>query len=140
MEVVEILQASLIPIVILSAAGLITLSMQQRYGRVIDRIRYFHAEFGKDRDKKWLNIINEQLYILIRRGKLLRNSMLFLMLCILFAILTTIFLSIEIIMNISNSLVVALFFLSFIATLLALYEVFISYEAVLKEDKNVRKI
>lgn len=139
MEIVEALQAGLVPIVILSAAGLISLSLQQRYGRIIDRIRYFHEMFDKE---KWKNIIEEQLDILIRRGKLLRNAMFLLMLCMTFALLTTIFLSIKIIYNIWNTMVMIFFFISLISLLLAIIfaviEIFISYSAVLKEDEKIR--
>lgn len=139
MEIVEILQAGLVPIVILSSAGLISLSLQQRYGRVIDRIRYFH---GKIDDEKWKNVVEEQLDILILRGRLLRNAMFSIMLCILFALITTLTLSLQIIYRINSIATILLFFLSLsfllIAVLFAIAEIFISYKAVLKEDEKIR--
>ncbi len=142
MNIVDALQVSLVPIVILSAAALISLSIQQRYGRVIDRIRIFHEKLLAD--KKWERLIQEQLEILIRRGKLLRNAMFFLMPCILFALLTIVFLSVEILYG-SMSMAVMLFFsLSlaslFISVIFATIEMFISYNAVLREDERIRKI
>jgi ABC-type bacteriocin/lantibiotic exporter with double-glycine peptidase domain len=131
-----------VPIVILSAAALISLSIQQRYGRVIDRIRIFHEKLLTD--KRWEKLIHEQLETLIKRGKLLRNAMFFLMLCILFALLTIVFLSVEILYG-GMSIAVMLFFsLSltslFISVTFAIIEMFISYNAVLKEDERIRKI
>ncbi|MCD6448713.1 MAG: DUF2721 domain-containing protein [Thermoplasmata archaeon] len=112
MEVVEILQASLVPIVILSAAGLLSLSMQQRYGRVIDRIRAFHEMMVQD--VSWKNLIEKQLDLLIKRGRLLRNSLFFLMLSILFALLSTFFLSFQILGgNTGSTTLILFYFLSF---------------------------
>lgn len=142
MEVVEILQASLVPIVILSAAGLLSLSMQQRYGRVIDRIRAFHEMMVQD--VSWKNLIEKQLDLLIKRGRLLRNSLFFLMLSILFALLSTFFLSFQILGGNTGSATLILFYFSlfslFIAIVFAIMEIFISYRAVLKEDEQIRKI
>ena len=142
MEIVDVLQASLVPIVILSAAALLSLLLQQRYGRVIDRIRIFHEKLMKE--NSWKNLITEQLKILIKRGKMLRNAMFFLMLCILFAVLSTFFLSIEILGGNAASIVLLFFFLSlaslFISITFAIVEMFISYQAVLKEDEQIRKI
>ncbi len=142
MNVVDALQVSLVPIVILSAAALISLSIQQRYGRVIDRIRIFHEKLLAD--KKWEELIHEQLEILIKRGKLLRNAMFFLMLCILFALLTIVFLSVEILYGGMSMAVMLFFSLSlaslFISVIFAIIEMFISYNAVLREDERIRKI
>ncbi|RLF45924.1 MAG: hypothetical protein DRN29_05845 [Thermoplasmata archaeon] len=142
MNVVDALQVSLVPIVILSAAALISLSIQQRYGRVIDRIRIFHEKLLAD--KKWEELIHEQLGILIKRGKLLRNAMFFLMLCILFALLTIVFLSVEILYGGMSMAVMLFFSLSlaslFISVIFAIIEMFISYNAVLREDERIRKI
>ncbi len=142
MDVVDVLQASLVPIVILSAAGLLSLCMQQRYGRVIDRMRIFHEKILQD--VSWKNLIIEQLNVLTKRGKLLRNALFFLMLCILFALLSTFFLSFEILGGNTALTALILFYLSltslFIAILFAVMEIFISYNAVLREDEQIRKI
>jgi len=140
MDLLSILQASLVPAIMLSGAGLISLSLQSRYGRVIDRIRIFHYEIlKKDKISKFAE---QQLDILIRRGKLLRNSMFGVLLCILFAVLTTIFLLINSIFNVFHSLVLIFFSISLISLLMAMLfaviEIFISYDAVLKEDESLR--
>ena len=140
MALLEILQSSLVPAIILSGAGLISLSLQNRYGRVIDRIRTFHYEMlRKDKTSKFAE---EQLDILIRRGRLLRNSMTAMLLCILFAVLTTILLLFHSIFSINAFIILLFFFISllslFLAMIFAVIEIFISYDAVIKEDEAVR--
>ena len=140
MALLEILQSSLVPAIILSGAGLISLSLQNRYGRVIDRIRAFHYEMlRKDKASKFAE---EQLDILIRRGRLLRNSMTAMLLCILFAVLTTILLLFHSIFSINAFIILLFFFVSllslFLAMIFAVIEIFISYDAVIKEDEAVR--
>jgi len=146
MEIVEILQASLVPMVIVSAAALLSLSLQQRYGRVIDRIRIFHEKLMMERE--WREVIEGQMDILIRRGRLLRNSMFFLMMCILFALLSIFFLSADIVYKLEGTLAeetviffhLASIFLLCISILFAIVEMFISYKAILEENERIRKI
>ena len=140
MNLLEILQSSLVPAIILSGAGLISLSLQSRYGRVIDRIRAFHYEMlNKEKASKFAE---EQLDILIRRGLLLRNAMSAMLVCILFAVLTTILLLFHSIFSINTFIILSIFFISllslFFAMLFAVIEIFISYDAVIKEDEAVR--
>ncbi len=142
MDLLEILQSSLVPAIILSAAGLISLSIQNRYGRVIDRIRAFHYEMIRKNEVS--KFVEKQLDILIRRGKFLRNSMAAILLCILFAVLTTILTTILLLSNppINAFIILLFFFISllslFFAILFAVIEIFISYDAVIKEDEAVR--
>lgn len=69
------------PAVMVSACGLMLLGLGNRYGRVIDRIRAFSSEWrelkrrGDDADR--LRTLEVQLPDLFRRGKLLRNAVLF---------------------------------------------------------------
>src|SRR5881296_636404 len=68
------------PAVMLSACGLMLLSLGNRYGRVVDRIRDFGSEWrelkkrGLDADR--LRTLEVQLPDLFRRGRLLRNAVL----------------------------------------------------------------
>lgn len=144
MDAVEIIEATLVPMVILSGSALIMLSLQQRYGRVIDRIRMFHEQMLTDSRSEWKKILTEQQEILIRRGKLLRNSLSFLMICILSALLSTVFISIDITSVDMDVPALVLFGFSiaalFIAMVFALIEVFISYKAVLQQHDSIRKI
>jgi hypothetical protein len=69
------------PAVMLSACGLMLLGLGNRYGRVVDRIRAFSGEWrelkkaGAHSDR--LRTLEVQLPDLFRRGKLLRNAVLF---------------------------------------------------------------
>jgi hypothetical protein len=145
MEAVDIMEAALVPMVIISAVGLLSLSVQQRYGRVIDRIRIFHEQMVRNTGKEWHRIMNEQRAILIDRGRLLRNSLSFLLIACLWALLATLFISVEIITSVDAlaAAVIACFGLSlsslFVALVFAAKEIFISYTAVLKEDASIGK-
>lgn len=143
MDIADILQTALVPMVIISASGLLSLSIQQRYGRVIDRIRYFHEQLILNPEDKWKFIILEQRDILITRGKLLRNALSFLMTSVLCAVLTIAALSISLVSYNLNKLALFLFALSlsslFISILFFIREIFNSYNAVLREDEKIRK-
>ena len=145
MDVVEIIEATLVPMVIISGSALIMLSIQQRYGRIIDRIRIFHGQMMLvDTRPEWKQIVKKQLEILIKRGKLLRNSLSFLMICILSALLSTVFISVDITSGNMDLPAFLLFGFSivalFIALIFAIIEVFISYNAVLHEHDSIREI
>lgn len=82
----ELLQNSLSPIALISGVGLILLSVSNRLGRTIDRSRAIILELEKEdtylsEEIKVKKI--EQLQILHRRNKLLRNSILGISLSIL---------------------------------------------------------
>jgi len=69
------------PAVMLSACGLMLLGLGNRYGRVVDRIRDYGGEWRELKklanDPDRLRTLEVQLPDLFRRGKLLRNAVLF---------------------------------------------------------------
>jgi hypothetical protein len=69
------------PAVMVSACGLMLLGLGNRYGRVVDRIRAFSGEWRelkkRGEDAPRLRTLEVQLPDLFRRGKLLRNALLF---------------------------------------------------------------
>ena len=74
------------PAVMVSACGLMLLSLGNKYARVVDRIRNFAAELRGLRklgatmsvvDQQRLEILAVQIPDLFRRGRLLRNAVLF---------------------------------------------------------------
>ena len=72
----QALQASIAPCVVISAAGLLLLSMSNRLARPIDRIRLLCAQIKLhpgDADAK----IHQQIKILFRRCRYLRSSIMF---------------------------------------------------------------
>ena len=82
-QVVSILQISVGPVILISGVGLLLLSLTNRYGRVIDRSRVLADTLrvsGSD-DHHLL----EQIQILLGRAKLLRTSITFGAMSVLFA-------------------------------------------------------
>lgn len=84
-QIIELIKAALVPFVLISGEGLVALTMQNRYGRVIDRVRELHHRLIQGEE-----INKEELRVLYRRGLLLRNSMVFLFSSIMFCLLTSI--------------------------------------------------
>jgi len=138
-NVTELIQSVLTPVALISGTGLITLTIQNRYGRVIDRLRQFSRELAEigERSPKRKEIVKAQMNILIKRGALLRNA--------LFSLYFTIFLTVaSSIFVLISSLATALLTLSLIffasalfslmvGMVVVLYEVFISYSAARNE-------
>ena len=74
------------PAVMVSACGLMLLSLGNKYARVVDRIRNFTAELRGLRklganltavDQQRFEILTLQIPDLFRRGRLVRNAVLF---------------------------------------------------------------
>jgi small-conductance mechanosensitive channel len=74
------------PAVMVSACGLMLLGLGNKYARVVDRIRSFAAEVralrklgatATEADRHRLRILELQIPDLFRRGKLLRNALLY---------------------------------------------------------------
>lgn len=82
LEFNTILQASVSPAIIISACGLLMLSMTNRYGRAIDRARMLVREREKA-DDIFKKSIQVQLLILGQRARIIRSAILFAALCIL---------------------------------------------------------
>jgi len=74
-SLIQILQASIGPVVLISGVGLLLLSLTNRLGRSLDRIRLFCTEIKKGAaDDAFLK---DQVRILYRRCKILRLSIVF---------------------------------------------------------------
>ncbi len=138
----EIISGSLAPVLLISGAGLLALSIQNRYGRVIDRIRNFDLEMrsecsgtclpeAKEKRKKSVSV---QTKILRKRGKYLRNALFFLFLAALFASLTSVVVFLSLLMGYSGALTLALFSLGLLSLitgmLYAILDVALSYRAI----------
>ena len=85
-QVSELIVQMVSPAVMVSACGLLLLGLGNRYARVVDRIRWFADEIRQlqkpgaqstPEDSARLQVLNVQLPDLFRRGRLLRNAMLF---------------------------------------------------------------
>lgn len=80
-HLIQLLQSSISPIILISGVGLLLLSFTNRLGRVIDRSRFIVNELkdGKDDIKKI------QIPILYKRGRILRSAITCISFTILFA-------------------------------------------------------
>ena len=82
----EVLRLSVSPSIIISACGLLMLSMTNRFGRAIDRARLLVRERAHA-EGRTLASIGRQMAILRQRTRLIRMSIFFAALCILFTAL-----------------------------------------------------
>lgn len=76
-SVVQILTASIAPVIVISGVGLLLLSITNRYGRAIDRARELARELAdSDPESARRRHLNDQLRLLNERAHMLRSSML----------------------------------------------------------------
>ncbi len=144
-NIIELIQASLAPLLLISAGGLLALTLQNRYGRIIDRIRVFDAEIRecfpncheglKDTRKK---SIKEQVAALLRRGRYLRNALTCVMASIFLAALTSIMISVQAVAgSFFNPLIFSVFAGALISLLIgssyAVKEILLSYDVIQTE-------
>ncbi|HKD84850.1 MAG TPA: DUF2721 domain-containing protein [Terriglobales bacterium] len=88
-SVVQILTASIAPVIVISGIGLVLLSITNRYGRAIDRARLLMRELESgDADSAEVRHLEEQLRHTHQRARLLRSSMTYASVSIFFVTLT----------------------------------------------------
>lgn len=73
-QLFRVLSVSLGPVILISGVGLLLLSMTNRFGRVIDRARILSREMRQNSDPVRGQMLNEQLNVIYRRGKILRGA------------------------------------------------------------------
>lgn len=144
-NIIELIQASLAPLLLISAGGLLALTLQNRYGRIIDRIRFFDAEIRecfpnchddlKDTRKR---SIKEQTAALLRRGRYLRNALACVMVSIFLAALTSILISVYALAgSFLNPLMFSVFAGALVSLLVgtsyAVKEILLSYDVIQME-------
>lgn len=87
--VVQILTASIAPVIVISGVGLLLLSITNRYGRVIDRARLLMRDLqNSDPEGAHVRHLKDQLRHTHQRALLLRASMVFSSCSIFFVSLT----------------------------------------------------
>lgn len=69
----KFLQACITPVALISGVGLLLLTITNRLGRVVDRIRHLVSELDKPETKREKNK-SDQVQILLKRGSLLKHS------------------------------------------------------------------
>ncbi len=141
MDVISIIEATLAPLLLVSSTGLLILGMGNRMGRVVDRLREFSREIrtGKISEER-KKVILKQKDVLVTRARLCRNAMLYFHLTILFVSLTSLFLYISQISRVFEIALIVFFSASLITLIVgsiyALYEIALSYHAILNEVKT----
>ena len=141
-ELVTVLQLSVSPVILISGVGLLLLSMTNRFGRVIDRIRLAADTLRKsstnDNDRARLT---SQLTMLRRRANLLRLAIILAVFSVLMAALLVITLFISAITQSDHGLPLIILFLAAMLLLIASLIAFIqdlnlSLEAVKLEIES----
>ncbi len=69
----KFLQACITPVALISGVGLLLLTITNRLGRVVDRVRHLVAELDQPSARRE-KIKKNEIKILLDRGRLLRNS------------------------------------------------------------------
>lgn len=88
-SVVQILTASIAPVIVISGVGLLLLSITNRYGRAIDRSRLLAQDLGEsDPEGARRRHLSAQLHLTNERAHVLRSSMLYASTSIFFVSLT----------------------------------------------------
>ena len=108
-NLIRILQASVAPCVLISGIGLLLLSVVNRLGRPIDRIRLLCREIEKV-DEKEIPLIRDQIIILFRRCRYLQASVAFSLASIFFVSVIILLLFTGFIFDIHLEFLVKLFF------------------------------
>ncbi|GAA5481691.1 DUF2721 domain-containing protein [Haloferula sargassicola] len=113
------------PVILISAYGLLLLSLTNRLGRAIDRGRHLRTNDSPSRDL--------QLEIITKRAKWIRSAILFMGLAILFAALLILTLFLSVFVSFDLGIVVsALFLLSILSLIIALWYFFADVSGSLK--------
>ncbi len=112
----SVLQLAVSPAIIISACGLLILSMSNRLGRAIDRARQLSRERGTASEPRKKNI-DQQMQILLHRCGLIRTSILFCSICILLTAILILALFILTSAEVDAGLIVAVIFCGSIVSL-----------------------
>jgi len=152
-NLILLIQATIVPAVLISGCGLLCLVIQSRYGRVIDRIRIFNREhfelkrskssskYGADYEKR-IEEIKVQVGMLAKRGNYLKMSLFSLFSGILSFILTSFLMFSAYLLAVSEVYPIAIatfsigLLLIIVGILYAVREVTVSYAAVVHEIES----
>ena len=122
-SVVQILTASIAPVIVISGVGLLLLSISNRYGRVIDRARLLVRDLAESEPESvGRRHLNDQLRFTNTRAHMLRRSMLYASASVLFVSLTVLSLFAEQLLELRRDFVaLELFALCMISLVLSMY-------------------
>jgi hypothetical protein len=139
-EVEKILQIAVSPTIVISACGLLLLTMSNRLGRTIDRMRLLNREYAHA-TAVLKPIIDAQLLSIMHRARLIRSAILFVTLCIFLAVLLIAFLFLMQVVGIPMGLPVAILFLGSLGSLAVslgyfMREIYLALEATAGEVEH----
>ena len=138
MDAITIIQATLAPLLLVSSTGLLILGLGNRMGRVIDRLREFSREVRSGVSEERMEVIMRQKGVLVTRAKLCRNAMVHFHFTILFAAISSILIFMAMIWDYIQYFALGFFIISLITLLIgsvyAVYEISLSYTAILRES------
>jgi hypothetical protein len=147
MEISQIIGQVLAPTIMISACGLMLLGLQNKYSNIIDRIRALNDERRKLRGiqldeikRNRLESIEQQIPKLLERAKLEKNSILYMYIGVLFFVLTSVFIGIDLLFRelirlewLTSSLFMIGLGFVFVAAVNAYLEIRKAYDIVLIE-------
>ncbi len=141
MDIITLINMSLAPLLLISATGLLILGLGNRFGRIIDRLREFSKEVREgDVDENRKKVILKQKKVLIRRGYLCRNAMVYYHLTVMFTSLSSIFIFITFLWDALQYIAMLTFVVAVITLIMgsiyAAFEITLSYEAVKREAQE----
>ena len=116
-ELVLILQAAVGPVILISGAGLLILSMTNRFGRLLDRSRQLGDALRNAPEQKRQRL-EAELEILIRRAHLLRTTISFATLSVLMAAILVIALFFTALLHAESVLLCAILFIACLVSLI----------------------
>ena len=116
-ELMSILQAAVSPVILISGAGLLILSMTNRFARVVDRSRQLGAAL-RDAPQRERSSLGSQLEVLIRRARLLRSAISFATLSVLMAAILVIALFVTASLHVDAVLLSAILFIACMVSLI----------------------
>lgn len=108
-SVFNALQLAVSPVIMISACGLLLLSMTNRLGRAIDRARMLIKDSRSEK--------KNQIEIIVRRARWIRSAILFNALCISLTALLILILFVSIFLPFDITLMIGLLFIASIACL-----------------------
>ena len=113
----KFLQACITPVALISGVGLLLLTITNRTGRVVDRIRHLVTELDHPETKRERIKVNE-IEILLKRGRLLRNSIAWILIGM---IASCLIIPLLLLMSLSGTDLKLIGYLLFIASILSLF-------------------
>ena len=116
-HLIPVLQLAIGPVILISGVGLLLLSMTNRFGRITDRTREL-VEVVRTVETP-ATPVDEQIRVLVRRGRLVRTAILLATLSVFFAALLIIVLFLAVLLGVDAAWPVGVLFIASMVSLVA---------------------